>query len=161
MRSQRGTATIGLIALLVQIWAAQISAAPITTFNEAYHFRAHIGPNSVGLPPGDRQFVGILQVSPTAGTAVTAVQGAVTRPIPSTPSTVFPTIFRSLEPFDPALTGSWSLTATNGPNVAGPVLTPAIANPQLVPFAENLQVVGTDATPTIAWSLPDLTAFDV
>ena len=126
MQSQRGIATkLGLFALLVLSWAAQVSAVPITTFNSAFQFRWNIGPNSVGLPPGDRQFVGILNVSPTAGTAVTATQGAVTRPLPFTPFTVFPTMFRSLEPFDPSLTGSWSITATNGPNVAGPVLTPA------------------------------------
>jgi hypothetical protein len=41
------------------------------------------------------------------------------------------------------------------------VLAPAIANPQLVPLAESLQVLGGGATPTITWSLPDLTGFDV
>ena len=41
------------------------------------------------------------------------------------------------------------------------MLAPAIANPQLLPFVQNLQVVGTGPTPTVTWSLPDLTGFDV
>ena len=152
---------LGLITLLVLNWAVQVGAVPITTFNSAFQFRWNIGPNSVGLPPGDRQCVGILNVSPTAGTTVNATQGAVSRPLPFTPFTSLPTQFRALEPFDPSLTGPWSITATNGPDVAGPVLAPAIANPQLLPFVQNLQVVGTGPTPTVTWSLPDLTGFDV
>ena len=162
MQSRRRTATqLGLSTLLVLSWAVQVSAEPITTFNEAYHFRLNIGPNSVGLPPGDRQFVGLLQVSPTAGTAVTATQGAVTRPLPATFSTIFPTTFRSLEPFDPSLTGAWSITATNGPDVAGPLLTLPIANPRLLPLAQNLQIVGTGPTPTVTWSVPDVTGIEL
>lgn len=146
-----------IVMLLALAWAGQSGATPITTFTSAFQFRWNIGPNSVGLPQGDQHFVGILDVSPTAGTVVTATQGSVTRPLPFTPYTVFPTMFRALEPFDPSLTGAWSIAATNGPDGAGPVLTPTIANPQLLPFIENLQIVGTGATPTITWSFPDLT----
>jgi len=162
MQSQRRTATnLGLVTLLVLSSASQASAAPLTTFNFTAHFRQNVGPNSLGLPTGDQQFVGILNVAPTAGTAVTAVQGAVTRPLPFTSLTAFPTMFRALEPFDPALTGPWTITATNGPDTAGPLFTPSIANPQLLPLAQNLQVVGTGPTPTVTWSLPDLTGLDV
>lgn len=163
MQRTRETATkLGIITLLVLSWTAQAGATPITSFNEAYHFRSNIGPNSVGLPPGDQQYVVVLDVAPTAGTVVTARQGAVTRDIPFTPLTLFPTAFRSLEPFDLSLTGSWFITATNGPDVAQlPLFTPPIANPQLLPFIENLQIVGAGATPTVMWSLPDLTGFEV
>ena len=102
-----------------------------------------------------------MNVSPTAGTVVTATQGAVVRPLPFTPFTVFPTFFRSLDPFDPSLTGTWSITAANGPDSAGPILTNAILNAQLVPLAQNLALVGGGATPTLTWTLPDLTGFDV
>jgi hypothetical protein len=162
MRNRHLKATkLGLLTLLLVIGAAQVGAAPITTFSSPYQFRWNIGSNSVGLPAGDQQFVGVLNVAPTAGTTVTATQGAVTRALPFTPFTVFPTMFRSLEPFDPALTGAWSITATNGSDSAGALLTLAIANPQLLPFAESLQVVGAGPTPTVTWSLPDLTGFDV
>jgi hypothetical protein len=162
MRKMREALTIlGLILLFALSWAPLVSAAPITTFDFPVQFRWNIGPNSIGLPLGDQQFVGIINVSPTAGTAVSAAQGAVTRPLPFTPFTLFPTQFRSLDPFDPSLTGAWSITATNGPDVAGPLLTNPIANPQLLPFAQNLQVVGTGSTPTVTWALPDLTGIDV
>lgn len=45
--------------------------------------------------------------------------------------------------------------------MAGPILTPPISNPQLLPFVQDLQVIGTGATPTITWTLPDLAGFDV
>jgi len=89
------------------------------------------------------------------------VQGAVSRPLPLTSFTQFPTMFRALEPYDPALTGSWVITATNGPDTAGPLVTPPIANPQCLPFVQNLQVVGTGPTPTVTWSLPELSGIDV
>jgi hypothetical protein len=152
---------LGLILLFVLSWAPLVSAAPITTFSSAFQFRSNIGPNSVGVPTGDQQLVLILNVSPTAGTVVTATQGAVTRPLPFRPFTVFPTQFSARAPFDASLTGSWTITASNGANVAGPILTPPISNPQLLPLVQNLQVIGTGATPTITWTLPDLAGFDV
>jgi len=162
MRNRReAAAKLGLFTILVLAWATQSGAVPITTFNSAYQFRWNIGPNSVGLPQGDQQYVGILNVSPIAGTAVTATQGAVTRPLPFTPFTAFPTQFRSLQPFDPTLTGGWWITALNGADGAGPILAAPIATPQLVPLATNLQIVGSGATPTVTWSLPDLTGINV
>lgn len=162
MRNARGAVTnLRVILLLVLGWAGQAGATPITTFNLPVHFTANYGANSVGLPVGAQQFVGVVNVSPTAGTTVTATQGLVTRPLPFTPFTSFPTQFRSIDPFDAALTGSWSITATNGPDSAGPILTNPIPNPQLLPLALNLQVVGTGETPTVTWTLPNLTGFDV
>jgi hypothetical protein len=157
----RETLTIlGLILLLVLSWAPLVSAAPITTFDFSLHIRANFSANSVGLPAGDQQMVTII-ASPTAGTTVTANQNGVIRPLSFIPATANPNWFRSISPFDAALTGSWALTATNGPNSAGPVATNLILNPQLVPLALNPQVVGTGATPTVTWGVPDLTGFDV
>lgn len=147
--------------IVVLAWAPLVNAAPITTFNTPFQIRDNIGPNTVASTPGDRQVFGILNVIPTAGTTVTATQGLVTRPLPFVPFTLFPFEFVRSDPFDAALTGSWSITATNGPDVAGPVLTNPIPNPQLVPLVENLKVVGTNATPTVMWTLPDLTGFDI
>jgi hypothetical protein len=154
-------ATAAWLALVVLVCAAPVGAVPITTFSGPLQFRTNNGPNSVGVPVGDHVSVGIFDVSPTAGTSVSATQGAVTRPLPFEPSTVFPTLFRRHDPFDPALTGQWSLTATNGPDSAGPVLTNGIPNPQLVPLVENLLLVGSGATPTLTWTLPNLAGFDV
>lgn len=162
MRKKCGTlANLGLISLVVLVCATPAGAVPITTFSGAFHFRTNNGPNSVGVQVGDYAFVTILNVSPTAGTSVSATQGAVTRPLDFAPFSVFPTQFRRTDPFDPALTGAWSITATNGPNAAGPVLTNGIPNAQLLPLAENLLLVGSGATPTLTWTLPNLTGFDI
>jgi outer membrane protein assembly factor BamB len=154
-------AKLGLASVLAVASAAPAGAEPITAFTGAVHFRTNNGPNSVGSQVGDHVFIGILNVSPTAGTSVSATQGEVTRPVPFTPFTVFPTLFRRNDPYEPSLTGAWSISATNGPDAAGPVLTNAIPNPELLPLAENLQLTGSGATPTLSWTLPDLTGFDV
>jgi hypothetical protein len=154
-------AKLALVALLGLGPASPAYATPIATFGSPVHFRTNNGPNSVGVPVGDYQFTGILDVAPTSGTAVSAAQGAVTRLLPFTPFTVFPSLFRSLDPFDLSLAGAWSISATNGANAAGPILTNAIPTPQLVPLVLNLQVVGAGGTPTVTWELPDLTGFDV
>lgn len=154
-------ATAAWLALVVLVCAAPVGAVPITTFSGPHQFRTNNGPNSVGAPVGDYVSLGIFDVSPTAGTSVSATQGAVTRPLPFEPSPVFQTLFRRYDPFDPSLTGPWSLTATNGPDSAGPVFTNGIPNPQLVPLVENLLLVGSGATPTLTWTLPNLAGFDV
>jgi len=42
-----------------------------------------------------------------------------------------------------------------------PGFFPLIAEPELLPFAFNIQASDHSATPTISWMLPDLSAFDV
>jgi hypothetical protein len=41
------------------------------------------------------------------------------------------------------------------------VLIPPNANPQLLPFVTDITVSDTSSTPTVSWTLPDLTGFDV
>jgi hypothetical protein len=160
-KSSEALANLGLVLVTVAAYSGPVGAVPITTFSSPVHFRSNDGPNSVGVPVGDHAFTGILNVSPTAATSVSATQGSVTRSLPFTSFTVFPTLFRSIDPFDPALTGPWAITGINGPDGAGPLFTNAIANAQLLPFAENLVLTGTSATPTLSWTLPSLVGFDV
>ena len=57
-------------------------------------------------------------------------------------------------------TNPWSYTVTDSSgSVSG--LFPLIANPQALPFAQNVLVSDASATPTVSWTLPDLTGFDV
>jgi hypothetical protein len=110
---------------------------------------------------GDQQIVGMLSVAPVAGTSVTATQSAVSRTLSPSGGTVFQNNFGEFAAFDPSLTGAWSISATNGLDTAGPILTPAIPVPRLLPLAQNLQVIAAGSTPTVTWSLPDLTGLGV
>lgn len=91
----------------------------------------------------------------------TATQGLTTQPMVFLGQPLFPNLFGVLPLFQSSLTGSWQINATDGTSSAGPVLTPAIANPQLIPLLQNVQIVGTGVTPTITWTVPDLTGFDI
>jgi len=152
---------LGFILLFTFTWAPPVGAAPITTFSDPYHFRVNMGPNSIGLPVGDQQVVGMLSVDPVAGTSVTATQGAASRTLSPSGGTVFQNNFGEFAAFDPSLTGVWSISATNGLDAAGPILTNAILVPQLLPLAQDLQVIAAGSTPTVTWSLPDLTGLSV
>jgi hypothetical protein len=59
-----------------------------------------------------------------------------------------------------ARTGAWVLRVTD-PTGTADGLFPAINNAQFLPFVSNLHITGGGLTPTINWSLPDLTGFDV
>lgn len=57
-------------------------------------------------------------------------------------------------------TNPWSYTVTDSSgSVSG--LFPLIANPQALPFAQDILVSDASTTPTVSWTLPDLTGFDV
>lgn len=57
-------------------------------------------------------------------------------------------------------TNPWSYTVTDSSgSVSG--LFPLIADPELLPFAEDILVSDASSTPTVSWTLPDLTGFDV
>ena len=54
----------------------------------------------------------------------------------------------------------WGFVATDmSGSVSG--FFPTISDPELLPFAFNVQASDDSATPTIAWSLPNLSEFDV
>jgi len=57
-------------------------------------------------------------------------------------------------------TNPWSYTVTDSTgSVSG--LFSLIADPEGLPFVQNLAVSDSSATPTVSWDLPDLTSFDV
>jgi hypothetical protein len=136
------------------------SASDITISGQ-FNFRDNRGPNPVGVVAGDRNLVGATNITPSgAGTTVEATQGAVTLVVPFLPFTALPNSHSTSFPFDPALVGAWTITATDA---AGPVtaLTNPIPNPEVMPLVTNVQVIGTDVTPTVSWTLPDLTGLGV
>jgi hypothetical protein len=54
----------------------------------------------------------------------------------------------------------WGFTATDTTGSTSGQF-PTIADPELLPFAFDIEVSDSSRTPTVSWSLPDLTAFDV
>src|SRR5439155_2265658 len=135
------------------------------TTSGPFHVRESVGPNSLGISPGDLQLFGAITVLPSGPpTTVTATQGTVVVPLDFFPITLFPDEYLTRIPFNPALTGSWTINATRDAESAAPVNTNPILNPQLLPLLQNLRVVNGNLaplTPTLTWELPDLSAFTV
>lgn len=67
----------------------------------------------------------------------------------------------STSPYNPlALVGNpWTATATDSTGSTS-ALFPTLADPELLPFIGNITVSGAGLTPTVSWTLPDLTGFD-
>lgn len=138
-----------------------VSDALAATIAGQFSFRDNRSSNPAGAVAGDVIAVGATNITPSgAGTTVQAVQGTTTLNVLFLPSTVFPDNYFRAIPFDPQLTGSWTLTATDGTGSVS-VPTNAIPNPELIPLVNNLQVSGTLLTPHLSWVLPDLTGLGV
>ena len=150
--------------------AAPAGAAPIIFQADA--LRTNFAPNSLAtIPEGDfvQLFAGIHGAStpdPISSLSVQATQGSLT--VPLTFASTFDLYLRNGEapyiafiPFAGAPTGSWSITATDSTGTSLPLGTVPIFVPQLVPFVTAIRVSDTSTTPTVSWTLPDLTGFDV
>jgi hypothetical protein len=122
MRQLVRTIVLGLCSLLA-LGLSDVGATDITISGQ-FNFRDNRGPNPVGVTPGDRDLFGASSITPSgAGTTVVATQGAVTLNVPFLPFTILPNSYSTSRPFDAALIGPWTITATDA---AGPVtaLTP-------------------------------------
>jgi len=154
--------------ILAGTLAAPASAGPIitTTFNATDRFAAH--PLAI-LPVGDYLQVsatvsGASTPDPFASLSVVATQGAASLTLPFFPFTapiIVDPAYVAFVPFAGAPLGSWSITATDSTGSSAPVLSPPIANPQLIPFVTGIAVSDNTSTPAVSWTLPDLTGFDV
>lgn len=132
------------------------------SISKPFHFTDNrpFAPAEVGLVPGYRLVFGV-HVTPSGyPTIAEAGQGSVFRTLAFFPMTINRNLYTRAIRFDRNLTGSWQITATRASEWVQ-VSTPAIANPQVVPLVENLQVSGTGLTPEVTWKVPDLTGFDV
>ena len=146
-------------ALPVLVLGESASATDIS-ITSPINFRDNRPTNPVGNTSGDLLIVGAVSITPSgAGTTGTATQGGTTLDLSFIPDTVFPNQYAASTPFNAALTGPWSINATDATGTLS-VLTNSIASPQLLPLAGNVQVVGTGLRPTITWTLPDFTGFD-
>jgi len=161
MSSTQATLLV-LLAAISTLGAWVNDARAIPSITGQFNFRVDIGPRPDGGPVGDLLLVGATGVTPAGpGTTVQAVQGGTTISVPLRASTIQPNTYTAIFAFDPLLTGSWTLTATDGTGTSLPVTTNAIPHPEVIPLVGNLQVSGALLTPHLSWILPDLTGLGV
>jgi hypothetical protein len=105
-------------------------------------------------------FTVVLSGDSPAGVTATATQGALVRPLNFFTGPIFAE--KNFERYltNLSLTGAWDLSVTDSTGTASGTFL-AIADPELLPFLENFQVAANGTTPTLTWSLPDLTNYDV
>src|SRR5262249_49603818 len=73
-------------------------------------------------------------------------------------SVAFPNNCTDSAAFNANRTGSWSLTFTNGVNIATattPTLDPTALTLGPVPFPQDVTIKGTGVTPTLSWTVPN------
>jgi hypothetical protein len=61
---------------------------------------------------------------------------------------------------DTNLTGAWNLTVTDSSGSSYGTFR-SISNPQILPLMLDVHVTGAGVTPTVSWTLPDLTGYSV
>jgi Hint domain len=123
-----------------------------------------VNPIGRGTPIGDTGYysggtydsVGAGSVTPVAGTTVTATQGSATYNISYLGGAAFPNQFFENVPYNPALTGSWTLTVVNASesNSGLTVTTPTLDVTTTPPLVTGINISGNGAAPTISWSIP-------
>ena len=149
------------VAFLLLSTVALPQSVQALAIDDVFHFRINRGPNQVGQQAGDVVAVGAQQIVPSGPpTTVTATQGNTTRSLAFVPFSFLPDLYTSVQPFNPGLVDSWTLTVTNGVETVT-ALTPPIPNPKIIPLVTGLQIVGTGPTPTLQWTLPNLSGFSV
>jgi hypothetical protein len=148
-------------ALLLTAATCAAHAAPV--IQSASFFTDHWGP-STAFPTLNGDYLHLFTTvnSPDIPSLVSAVatQGTLTRPLNFFTGPIFAE--KNFERFltNTTLTGAWNLVATDSSGSSSGVF-PAIGDPEFLPLVLGVQVVAGGLTPTVTWTLPDLTGFDV
>jgi hypothetical protein len=148
-------------AVLCASVACAASAAP--TIDSTQFFTDRWAP-SVVFPTlsGDylHLFTTVLSPDTPAQVSAVATQGALVRPLNFFTGPIFAE--KNFERYltNTALTGAWNLTATDTSGSSSGSFA-AIADPEFLPLLQNVQAIGSGTMPTITWTVPDLTGFDV
>lgn len=149
-------------ALLAMLGAAgSVSAVPV--IDRASFFTESYG-QSAAFPGrlGDYLTLDTRVMSPDAPALVSAVatQGGLIRPLTFYTGGIFSDQNFITRLRDTSLTGAWNLTVTDSSGSTTGVFA-AIADPEIQPLLQNVQIVPHGLTPTVTWRLPDLSSFDV
>jgi hypothetical protein len=164
VRSARVYGSASTILLLVAQATPSRAQLAIT---QQFNFSDTYGVNPVGngasigstgfYAGGTYDSVGADSVTPSAGTTVTATQGAFIYNIPfiGGPGTANPDEFYRNLPLNSSLTGAWTLTATNPSEPSNAVVqTPGLTVLDPPPLATGVTLSGNGLAPTVTWSVP-------
>jgi hypothetical protein len=149
----------GLAAAALLGFVSRASASSVDIYY-AFNSVRNLGPSSFAAASTSMVFGAYITPSGSATTA-TATQGSTTVPLAFRPAAFLPDQYLGVLPYSASLTGAWRITAANGANTAGPVLTNTIPFVQFIPVVTNLVVSTGGFTPTLTWTLPDLSGVDI
>lgn len=162
-------------ALLLSAAASAVTAAAPSA-SQLFAIRQQNSANSNNFATGDILYWGANSVSPDtsyaftrqcpAGASCTSAsdpdyvrQAIYHRPFTTTPSQYF-----ASRPYDPKLTGAWSLVLSSDPSfpatssgLTSVINTPAVGDVGLMPYVSSMSITGAGLTPTLSWTLPATT----
>jgi hypothetical protein len=148
-------------ALLIACLVAEPRSAFSLTIDRANAWRDISSDNTVGFLLGDQLFFGAISVQPAGPpTTVSATQNGLTLPLfflGGGIGDVAPGQYGRDFAYNPAFTGSWSLSGMRGSDTAT-ATTPAPGGVTSMPFANNVTIGGVGTTPTFSWMLPPSSA---
>lgn len=159
-RSKRPTRGRAAFATAAFVLCHGAQALPVTVDNVFMNLE-HRGVNSLGFSAGELMRVGAATVRPNGdagtvgfGSTVNTVTGeVVNRTVFFTPSPAIPNFFSRVMPYDPQLTGPWTLSFLNGSDFTQRVVSLPAGTRQL-PFVNGITLSGSSDHPTFTWSPP-------
>jgi hypothetical protein len=185
--STAGRLALVATAVATSVLTASGTASATPTVGATFNFIDDRGANPVHVATGIRDVFGANDIQPFgAGITVTATTPFVLNNNPATVVTnlffepftetqfnheyvtALPCVGGTLPcslnvqsiPFLVPVQGAWTIKASDGVNV-GTATTNALPNQEIIPLAVTPHAVGSGLTPTIAWTLPDLTGLGV
>ena len=145
-----------LVSAAVLFSIADLVGADPITVTKPFHFRDNRSANTALTGQGEMLTYGAHYVVPNGdnGTTGSATQGPVTTPLEFDPFSAAPNQFGWAVPYNPNLTGQWTLTFNNGPDITT-VQTPSVGTAPQLPFAASVAISGSGFTPTFSWTFPE------
>jgi hypothetical protein len=134
------------------------------------HFTDRVPPNPLPLYPEGADLVqvfAIIQSSDPVGSptiSAQAVQGGTNLSLDVIPPAGLDqdyNVFYKFIDLDPGVTGAWEIVPTDSTGIGPSTFTNPIAEPEFIPFVENITLQGTPLGARVSWTLPNLDGFDV
>jgi hypothetical protein len=100
--------------------------------------------------------------SPTLSVETVQSNITLTLPLPPNDDPIFQHqhLYAKWIDFDPGLTGQWEIVPTDSTGTGPSAFTPAILEPEFLPFVEDVTLRGTTLGARVTWTLPNLNGFD-